>query len=333
MERVLYLSSEEVRSLATPGAFVNAVREGYRQHGDGAPATMRYRLPSTEPGGLLTGYAAILPETGVMGGYMYAAGFEPADVHFATPIFDARTGRPLAVIDGAWMNPFKTGAAGAVAVDELARDDATTLGLIGSGVQAAGQLQATSTVRPLEEVRVFSRTSESREAFAAEFDRRLEPTVTPVETSEAAIEGVDIVITATTSDTPVFDGEHLADGTHVTAMGQYHPTKREIDSTTVARSRYVIDLRGRLEADAGAYRMALEEGAIDEGHLHAELGEVVAGEAEGRTDSRQITLFDSGGTGIETVAGAYLLYERALEEDLGTEIDWFAGSEMMIGRP
>lgn len=332
MEQVRYLSSEDVRHLATPEEFVDAVRAGYRERGHGAPATLRYRLSNEQPAGLLTGYSAILPEAGVMGGYMYAAGFEPADVFFATPLFDATTGRPLAIIDGAWMNPFKTGAAGAVAVDALARADASTLGLIGCGTQAAGQLQTTATVRELEEVRVFSPTPPNRESFATEFDNLLDASVVAVDSSAKAVSGADIVITATTSDTPVFDGELLEPGTHVTAMGQYHPNRREIDGKTVARSRYVIDLRGRLETDAGAYRMALEEGLIEADHLHAELGEIVAGSSAGRADDAQITLFDSGGTGIETVAAANLLYERASAEDIGVDVPWFAGSEAMTGR-
>lgn len=333
METIRWLSSEEVRGLATPAEFVDAVRTGYRQRGEGAPATARYRLGSDDPSGILTGYSAILPETGAMGGYMYAAGFAGGDVFFATPLFDADSGAPLAILDGAWMNPFKTGAAGAVAVDALARKDASTLGLIGSGTQAAGQLQATAAVRDLEVVRVHSPSAANRTAFADEFDARLDASVEAVDSSADAIVGSDIVITATTSSDPVFEGELLEPGTHVTAMGQYHPERREVDATTVARSRYVIDLRERLDIDAGAYQLALGEGAIDADHLHGELGSIVAGHLRGRTDAEQITLFDSGGTGIETVAGAYLLYELARANGLGTELPWFAGSEVMTGRP
>lgn len=331
MDGPIYLSSEEVRGLAGPDAFVEAVGAAYHERGLGAPAKPRYRLTREDPAGMLTGYAAILPEAGVMGGYMYAAGFDAGNVWFATPLFDATTGRPLAIVDGAWMNPFKTGATGAVAVDALAREDARTLGLIGSGVQAVGQLRAIATVRDLEAVWVYSPTPEHRRAFAAEFDGRLDATVKAVDDANAAVSGADIVVTATTSPSPVFDGEELDPGTHVTAMGQYHPDRREVDATTVSRSRYVVDLRERLELDAGAYRSALEAGTIDEGHVHAELGDVVAGTRPGRSDPTELTLFDSGGTGLETVAGANLLYERARDRGLGTELDWFGGDAVMTG--
>jgi len=317
MSDVQFLSSGDLRGLATPAEYVDAVRDGYRQRGEGAPARPRTRLDSDDPWGFLTGYTAILPDSSAMGGYMYAAGFESQDAHFTLPLFDADTGEILAVLDGASLNPSKTGAAGAVGVDALARDDATTLGIIGSGSQARGQLLATATVREFETVRVFSPTP----------DDHLDPAVGAVDSSEAAVRGADVVITATTASEPVFDGEWLDPGTHVTAMGQYDPGKRELDSTTIARSTYVPDLLARIDRDAGSYIGALQDGAIDEGHPHAELGDVVAGEAPGRTDDDEITVFDSGGTGIETVAAAKLLFDRASEAGLGETVTFSPASE------
>ena len=323
----LFLGSDELAGLATPAEYVDAVREGYRQRGEGAPARPRTRITSGDPPGMLTGYTAMLPETGAMGGYMYAAGFGAADAHFVLPLFDAESGEPLAVLDGAYMNPFKTGATGAVGVDALAREDATDLGLVGSGSQARGQLRAAVTVREFETVRVFSPTRENREGFASEMDAELAPEVRAVDSSAAAVGEADVVITATTASEPVFDGADLPDGAHVTVMGQYDPEKREVDGDTVARSTYVPDLRERAPRDAGAYILAREEGAIGEDHIHAELGEVVAGAEPGRTDPDEVTLFDSGGTAIETVAAGHMLYEKAREEGLGTEIEFSPASQ------
>jgi alanine dehydrogenase len=328
----VYLTSEEIAGLATPGEYVDAVREGYRERGQGAPAEPRTRLDSADPPGFLTGYFAILPDMGAMGGYTYAAGFGAVDAHFFLPLLDAESGAPLALLDGASLNPFKTGAAGAVGVDALARENATSLALVGTGSQARGQLRATATVRDLDTVDVYSPTTEHREAFAAEMDRALDAAVRPVRSSADAVRGADIVITATTASEPVFDGDHLADGAHVTAMGQYHPGKREVDAGTVARSTYVPDLAARVTQDAGAFVHALETGAIDEDHAHAELGDVVAGEAPGRRREDELTLFDSGGTGIETVAAAKMLYEKARDAGLGETIDLSPASEAMPGR-
>ncbi|WP_436925808.1 ornithine cyclodeaminase family protein [Halosimplex amylolyticum] len=323
----LFLSSDDVTGLATPAEYVDAVREGYRQRGEDAPARPRTRLLGGDPPGMLTGYTAMLPETGAMGGYMYTGGFGSGDAHFVLPLFDADTGAPLAVFDGASLNPFKTGATGAVGVDALAREDVTDLAVVGSGAQARGQLRATVTVRDFETVRVFSPTREHREAFAEEMDAELDPAVRAVESSDGAVDGADVVITATNASEPVFDGDALADGAHVTCMGQYDPNKREVDAATVARAKYVPDLRERVERDAGAYLLAREEGAIGDDHVHAELGEVVAGVEPGREAADEVTLFDSGGTAIETVAAAYMCYERAREAGLGRDIDFLPASE------
>ena len=327
MSDVRFLSSEDLRGLATPAEYVDTVRDGYRQRGEGAPARPRTRLDSDDPWGFLTSYTAILPDSGAMGGYMYAAGFASNDAHFTLPLFDADTGEILAILDGASLNPYKTGAAGAVGVDALAREDASTLAIIGSGSQARGQLLATATVREFETVRVFSPTREHRESFAESMDDQLEAPVEAVDDSESAVRGADVVITATTATEPVFAGDWLDPGTHVTAMGQYHPEKREIDGTTVARATYVPDLLERLDSDAGAYIQTLADGAIDEDHAHAELGDVVAGTAPGRTDPDEITVFDSGGTGIETVAAGKLLYDRARQEGLGESVTFSPASE------
>ena len=332
MTDALFLTSDDVAGLATPAEYVEAVRDAYRQIGEGAPAEPRTTLSSADPPGKFTGYLAILPETGAMGGYMYSAGFAAGDAWFVTPLFDAESGAPLAVVDGAHMNPFKTGAAGATGVDALARDDARTLALIGTGAQAAGQLQAAVTVRDFETVHVFSPTREHRESFAAEFDDRLDPDVSAVNTAGAAVRGADVVITATRASEPVFDGDDLEDGAHVTAIGQYDPGKRELDVRTIERATYVPDLAARVTRDAGSFIYALEQGAITEDHVHAELGEVVAGVEPGRTSADEVTVFDSGGTAIETAAAAHMLYEKANAAGLGQPIDFAPASEALTGR-
>lgn len=331
MTNVRFLSSDELDGIATPEEFVEAVREAYRQRGTGAAAKPRTTLTNEDPAGMLTGYQAILPDTG-MGGYMYSAGFEAGDAWFLTPLFDPQTGEPEAILDGAWFNPYKTGAAGAVAVDALARKDASTMAVIGSGAQARGQLRATATVRDLETVWVYSPTADNRESFAAEHNQELDASVAAVASSAAAVEDADIIVTATTASEPVIDSSNIEEGTHITAMGQYDPDARELDAETIARSIYVPDLRDRVTQDAGSFLAALEAGMIEEDHIHAELGEVLVGTAPGRTDPDAVTIFDSGGTAIETVAGARLCYDRAVEAGLGTTISVAPASDALTGR-
>lgn len=331
MTETLFLADDDVAGLAEPADYVDAVRDAYRQRGEGAPAEPRTKLTSESPPGMFTAYAAVLPDTGAMGGYMYSAGFGEADAWFVTPLFDADTGEPLAVLDGARMNPFKTGAAGAVGVDALAREDASELAIIGSGAQARGQLRAAATVRDFESVRVYSRTKDHRESFADEMSDYVDADVGAVSSSTAAVEGADVVVTATNASDPVFDGDDLEDGAHVTAMGQYDPEKRELDATTIERAVYVPDLRERATQDAGSFLHALDEGVVTEDHVHAELGDVVAGNAPGRQSDDDVTVFDSGGTGIETAAAAYMLYERASEQGLGQTVEFAPASEALTG--
>jgi alanine dehydrogenase len=327
MTEVLFLDHEDVAGIAAPADFVTAVRAAYRQRGEGAPAEPRTALEAESPPGLFTTYAAVLPETGVMGGYMYSAGFGAEDAWFVAPLFDADSGELLALLDGASMNPLKTGATGAVGVDALAREDASVLAIFGSGSQAAGQLRATATVRDFDDVRVYSPTPEHRADFATSMDEAVDASIRPVDSPGAALDGADVVITATDASRPVFDGEDLDPGTHVTAMGQYHPDRRELDPTTIERSLYVPDLRARTDRDAGSFMTAVETGVVEPDHVHAELGAVVAGRARGRTDPEQITVFDSGGTGIETTAGANLCYERARADGRGTTLRFRPASE------
>lgn len=329
MAKPLFLHSDETIELASVPEYVDSVRDAYRQIGEGAPADPRTALPSNDPPGFLTSYIAILPDTGVMGGYTYAAGFNSQDAWFMTPIFDADSGKPLALLDGAYMNPFKTGAVGAVGIDALAPETASTLGLIGSGKQARGQLLAASTVRDFETINVFSPTESHREAFAEAMDNRLNTSVTAVDSSTAAIEDAEVVITATNASEPVINREDLREGAHITAIGQYNPRKRELDSATIADAKYVPDLRERAFQDAGSFLYALDAGRITEDHIYAELGDVVAGTVPGRESETELTVFDSGGTAIETAAAAYLLYEKAADSGLGTTIEFAPASNAM----
>ncbi len=208
----------------------------------------------------------------------------------------------------------------------------STIAVIGSGAQARGQLRAAVTVRDVEEIRVFSPTSAHRETFAAEMNETLGPDVRAVDSSAAAVGGADVVITATNASEPVVDDGDIEHGTHINAIGQYDPDKRELEAETVGRAVYVPDLRARALQDAGSFLQARAEGVVDDKHINAELGEVVAGNAPGRTDDGQVTIFDSGGTALETLSSAALLARRAIEQGKGTEITLASASEVYTGK-
>lgn len=319
----LYLPGDELEGLANTEEFVEAVEEGFRYRGEGSPATPPSRISGKDA--LITSYTAIFPEWNVMGGYMYAVG---DDVWYTTPLFEAETGRLLAILDGAAWNPYKTGAVGAVGTEYLAREDASTVGVVGSGGIAEATLETVATVREIEAVDVYSPTPTSRAEFATTAETNLDVDATAVETSDEAISDVDIVIVATDASTPVIDGEQLSPGTHINAMGAAHP-KRELDVATFERAeKYVPDIRGRVFGhsvqerfrSASGFLAAFDEQKASEMTVHAELGQIVGGDIPGRTDPDEITIVDSVGTAIETVSSAYLLYQKALDKGLGTDI-------------
>ncbi|MFT4946227.1 MAG: alanine dehydrogenase [Natronomonas sp.] len=319
----LYFSGEESAGLATPGEFVEAVEDGFRYRGEGSPATAPSRLSGEKT--TVTSYKIIFPEWNVMGGYMYAVG---EDTWYTTPLFEADTARLMGILDGAVWNPYKTGAVGAVGTDYLAREDASTVGVVGSGSVAKGTLETVATVRDLETVDVFSPTPENRVTFASEMGEQLAADVRAVESSAEAVREVDIVIVATDAPEPVIDGGHLSPGTHVNAMGAAHP-KRELDITMFeGAGKYVPDIRTRVFGNsvqerfraASGFLAAYDAGKASEATIHGGLGEIVGGDLPGRTDPDKITIVDSVGTAIETVASAYMLYEKATDRGLGTEI-------------
>ncbi len=328
----IFLSYEDISGTATVGEHVEAVRSAYRQRGEGAPTAPRTSLQSDHPPGLLNSYIAILPETGVMGGYTYSAGFGDEDAWLMTPLFDTESGRPLGLLDGAALNTYKTGAAGAVGIDALAREDARVLSVFGSGAQAYGQVLAAAEVRDFEALYVYSPTPEHRENFAAAMERETGIEAEAVDSPAEAVRVADVIVTATTASTPVFEADQLQPGTHINAIGQYDPKKRELPGQVVRDATYVPDLRERVFQDAGSFLLAREEGLVDDDHIHGELGDVLAGTVPGRTDRDEITIFDSGGTALETVASASLAYEKAAEKGLGTELSFTPASEGYEGK-
>jgi ornithine cyclodeaminase/alanine dehydrogenase-like protein (mu-crystallin family) len=253
--------------------------------------------------------AAALPGAGVMGFKAYTT--FPGRVRFHFLLYDAQTGELLAVMEADRLGQRRTGAASGVATKHLARADAAVVALIGAGWQAESQLEAVCAARPPREVRVFSRDAARRQTFSERMSAALQREIRPVASAREAVEGADVVITATSAHTPVFDGEWLKPGTHVNAMGSNSLLKREIDLTTVRRSDViVVDARDHVALESGDLLEPLERGIIYPEALR-ELGEVVAGRCAGRASPEQITLFKSHGLALEDVAVAARVYEAA----------------------
>jgi ornithine cyclodeaminase/alanine dehydrogenase-like protein (mu-crystallin family) len=237
-------------------------------------------------------------------------------IHAVVLVLDPLTGRPLALMDGTWLTALRTGAAGGLAADLLAREDATTVALFGAGVQARTQLEAVRCVRAVEEVRIVSLSGTSAEALAHELEgleaRRVD---------DEAVAGADIVIAATSSATPVFHGARVEGGTHVTGVGSYTTEMREVDTELILRARVIVDQREAVLAEAGDIAGPIADGAVDESVMAAEIGEVVLGRAPGRIDADEITYFKSVGNAVQDVAVAARALEAAEREGLGTVLE------------
>lgn len=223
-----------------------------------------------------------------------------------TIVMDAERGTPLAVIEAGLLTAVRTGAASGVATEALARKDSRVAAIFGAGVQGRTQLEAIVAVRPIRKALVFDTDGRAASAFAAEMGRKLAIDVEPA-ASPAALAEADVISTATTSVTPVFADEHVKPGAHINAVGSYKPHVREVPGETVLRAGLFVDERRACLEEAGDILIPLREGLIGEGHIRAEIGEVLAGLRPGRLSEEEVTVFKSVGNAVEDLAVASLV--------------------------
>lgn len=232
--------------------------------------------------------------------------------HLATIVLlDHATGALQAIVDGRYITEARTGAVSAVSVDRLARVDADTLAILGSGVQARSHLEAIRHVRRLTDVRVWSPNADRCAAFAREATDRTGLPVRAAPTAAAAARDAAIVVLATAAKTPVIDDAAIAPGTHIAAVGACRPDEREMPTALVARARVIVDSRAGALQEAGDLLLPIREGAISAAHLAAELGDVVGRRADGRVSPEEVTIFKSLGMAVEDVVAAHLVLDRA----------------------
>ena len=248
-------------------------------------------------------------------------------------LFDGDTGVPTAILDASAVTAVRTAAVTAVATDVLARDDARTLTVLGAGTQARAHVRALAGVRDFERVRVYAPTRAHAQEMVQEMTGEMareapgpggaaRPELSVAASAEAAVREADVVVTVTSAREPVLRRAWLKPGAHVSAVGASTPQARELDTDTVAASALFCDSREPLRHEAGEFRLAVAEGKIaGEGHVRAELGEVLAGTAAGRRDAAELTLFRSLGLAIEDLAAAESAVAAAAARGIGTEVE------------
>lgn len=241
--------------------------------------------------------------------------------HLATIILlDHATGGLVALLDGRYITEARTAAVSAVSVQKLARTDAATLAILGSGVQAHSHLEAIRHVRQLKDVRVWSPTAAHRESFAANASKESGLSVRACATAGEAVRGADIIVLATASKTPIIDDADVAEGAHICAVGACRPDQREMPTALIKRAHVIVDSRAAALKEAGELLIPINEGAITDAHIAGELGDVINGAASGRKDAAQVTIFKSLGMAVEDVVAAQLTVSRAKTAGLGQEI-------------
>jgi ornithine cyclodeaminase/alanine dehydrogenase-like protein (mu-crystallin family) len=314
------LSEREVGTLLTIEDALDAVESAFEGLGTGEN-TNQPRRRVNSPGSRLQLMGAACPGVDGTGAKVYNT--SGGETRFLVAVFDESTGGLRGLLEADTLGRLRTGAASGVATDYLAREDATSLGLIGTGSQAGDQVRAVASVRDIEVVRAYSSTLEHRESFAAEMDEELDATVEAVDSAAETVGDADIVTTITSSTESVFDDEDIGDGVHINAVGSNSLVRQEIPTrTVVGADRLVVDSLDQAKLEAGDLTTALELGYVTWEGIH-ELGDVVAGHAPGRRDDSEVTLFESLGLAAQDVSLAVRALEYAESEHVGLDVSMF----------
>jgi alanine dehydrogenase len=322
----IFLTEQEVTDLLTMEETLAAVESVFKLQATGEATNEPRRRVRTQG-------AVLMTMSGALSGFKTPSGVEfkgllglksytvaRGQARFYVSLFDALTGELLAFIEADKLGQMRTGAASGVATKYLAREDAKTVGIYGTGWQAQSQLAAVCAVRQIKEVKVFSRKPDNREQFCQKMATELNlANIHSVERGEAAADA-DILITITSSREPVVEGAWLKSGTHINAAGGNSILRREVDDEAIKRaSLLTVDSLDQAKMESGEFVMAVEKGLLTWEQVK-ELRHIINGQMPGRTDNEQITLFKSLGIAIEDVATAAIVYRKAKEHKVGKEI-------------
>lgn len=316
--QIRVLTATDIRSALSMTAAIDAVARAYAQLSAGK-ATMPLRSRFHTDKGVTLLMPAHLHESGDFAVKIVSVyGGNPElglpTVTATVLVLDPQTGMPLALMEGDSLTALRTGAAGGVAARYLARKDAKTVALFGAGVQARAQLQAAMAVRTIARVLIVDPFQAAAQRLADDISTWSgAPQAILADSPQAAVAQADIVLAATTATTPLFDGNDLKPGTHVTGVGSFTPQMQEIDAHTIRRARVVVDQRDAALAEAGD--IIIGKAVID-----AEIGEIINGDKPGRQSETEITFFKSVGLAVQDAVTAAAVLKAAEAKKLGTVI-------------
>jgi ornithine cyclodeaminase/alanine dehydrogenase-like protein (mu-crystallin family) len=316
----LWLTEQDVRAVLSPSELIDTMERALADFSAGRVVQPVRTAIEIADRSFFAVMPALYPAEEVLGAKLVTV--VPANAgrglhtHLAVvALFDRHTGELRAMLDGRYITEVRTAAVSAVSVRHLARGDASSLAILGSGVQAASHYEALLHVREFRDIRVWSPTPAHRDRFAAERPG-VRATATPVE----AVRGADVVVVATSSVTPAIESAWVSDGAHVVAIGACRPTQREIDGALVARALLVVDSRAAALQESGDVVQSIAEGRFAADHIRGELGEIVNGTRPGRASGSEVTLFKSLGLAVEDVAAAGVAWRRAFSRGMGAAL-------------
>lgn len=314
---IRYLTESDIQKLLTMPLALEAMEEAHVALAEGKAIDIpRQRIHL--PVGTQHVLQAAAPGLGTIGFKYYFS--RPTGKSFYVHLMSIEKGSLEAIIEAVWMSMVRTGAASGVATRHLANADASILGQIGAGYQGTSQLEAVCQVRKIKTVKVFARNKDKLVAFCEKMSKATGAEVRPAESAEAAVRGSHIVNVITKSAEPVLKGEWLEPGQHVNAAGSNALTRREIDLAAVKKCDIVtVDGRGTARNESGDLLPAIENGLLRWETL-AEIGEIIAKKAPGRTSAKQITLYESHGMGLQDVWVGSKMLALARERGVGTDL-------------
>jgi len=322
----LLLTRDDVVRVLDMRECMDAVEKAFGELASGT-AVLPLRIGITPPDGLSLYMPAYLKQMGALACKVVTVYKNNPKLHdLPTTIGkvllqNPETGEVICIMDGGYLTAVRTGAASGVATKYLARKDKGQIaGIFGAGVQARTQLWAVSMARELAKAYVYDVSAEAVKSFVKDMSARLKIEVIAADSPEQMLAEADILCTATSSSTPVFDGSQVRPGTHINGVGSHSPNARELDTTIVRRSRLIADSTEACLKEAGDVMIALQEGLITASHIQADLGDVVLGRKQGRTNAQEITLFKSNGLAIQDTATAKLVYDAAMKAGVGKEV-------------
>jgi ornithine cyclodeaminase len=328
---VRILTKANVAELLNMVDALEYVEEAYKQLTLGN-AFVPQRIAITDPA---PGLTLVMP--GIIGGEMSALATKIVSVYkknlekYNMPtvlakimIQDINTGDIVGIMDGSLITAMRTGAATGVSVKYLARKNSKVMSIYSAGVQAIKQVSGVyyGLKQKLEKCKVFDLKKETAEIFKSEIEKELGIEVEISESGDDLLSNTDIIVAATTSTTPIFSGDKVPEGVHISSIGAHAPDARELDTTTIKKaSLLVAGLKEACIAEAGDYIIPINEGVISESDIIS-IGNIITGKMPSRVTDTEITVFKSVGISAQDVAVGKLVYDRALKEGIGQDIDF-----------